>query len=187
MSIYKTAVNKPISTFMIFTVVIVMGLYSLSRIPVDLYPEIDPPFLSVMTTYAGANAADIETNITKKMEDALNTVDKVKEVTSTSSDNLSVITIEFSWGANLDEATNEVRDVLDRLYDQLPDGADRPIIFKFNTNMMPIVFYAVTAKESYPGIEKLLEEKIINPLNRIDGVGSVSMMGAPKQIGRAHV
>ena len=182
MSIYKTAVNKPISTFMIFTVVIVMGLYSLSRIPVDLYPEIDPPFLSVMTTYAGANAADIETNITKKMEDALNTVDKVKEVTSTSSDNLSVITIEFSWGANLDEATNEVRDVLDRLYDQLPDGADRPIIFKFNTNMMPIVFYAVTAKESYPGIEKLLEEKIINPLNRIDGVGSVSMMGAPKRI-----
>lgn len=182
MSIYKTAVNKPISTFMIFTVVIVMGLYSLSRIPVDLYPEIDPPFLSVMTTYAGANAADIETNITKKMEDALNRVDKVKEVTSTSSDNLSVITIEFSWGANLDEATNEVRDVLDRLYGQLPDGADRPIIFKFNTNMVPIVFYAVTAKESYPGIEKLLEEKIINPLNRIDGVGSVSMMGAPKRI-----
>ncbi len=182
MSIYKTAVNKPITTFMIFTAVIVMGLYSLSRIPVDLYPEIDPPFLSVMTTYAGANASDIETNITKKLEDALNTVDKVKEVTSVSSDNLSVITIEFSWGANLDEATNEVRDVLDRLYDLLPEGADRPIIFKFNTNMMPIVFYAVTAKESYPGLEKLLEEKIINPLNRIDGVGSVSTMGAPRRI-----
>ncbi|MBW6490111.1 MAG: efflux RND transporter permease subunit [Lentimicrobium sp.] len=182
MSIYKTAVNKPITTFMVFTAIVVMGFYAISRIPIDLYPEIDPPFLSVMTTYAGANAADIETNVTRKLEDALNTVDKVKEVTSTSSDNLSVITIEFSWGANLDESTNEVRDVLDRIYDNLPEGAGRPIIFKFNTNMMPIVFYAVTAKESYPGLEKLLEEKIINPLNRIDGVGSVSTIGAPNRI-----
>lgn len=182
MSIYKTAVNKPISTFMVFTAVIVMGFYSLSRIPIDLYPEIDPPFLSVMTTYSGANAADIETNITKRLEDALNTVDKVKQVTSVSSDNISVITLEFSWGANLDEATNEVRDVIDRIYDYMPDGADRPSIFKFNTNMMPIVFYAVTADESYPGLDKLLEEKIINPLNRVEGVGSVSMIGAPKRI-----
>lgn len=182
MSIYKSAVNKPITTFMIFTAVIVMGLYSISRIPIDLYPEIDPPFLSVMTTYAGGNAADIETNITKRLEDALNTVDKVKEVTSSSTDNLSVVTIEFSWGADLDEATNEVRDVMDRIYDYLPEGADRPVIFKFNTNMMPILFFAVTAKESYPGLEKLLEEKIINPLNRIEGVGSVSTMGAPKRI-----
>lgn len=182
MSIYKSAVNKPITTFMAFTAVMVMGIYAISRIPIDLYPEIDPPFLSVMTTYAGANAADIETNVTRKLEDVLNTVDKVKEVTSTSSDNLSVITVEFNWGANLDEATNEIRDVLDRTFDNLPDGADRPVIFKFNTNMMPIVFYAVTAKESYPGLEKLLEEKIINPLNRIDGVGSVSTIGAPSRI-----
>lgn len=182
MSIYKSAVNKPITTFMVFTAVIVMGIYALLRIPVDLYPEIDPPYLSVMTTYVGANAADIETNITKRLEDALNTVDKVKEITSTSTDNLSVITIEFSWGANLDEATNEVRDVLDRNYEYLPEDADRPVIFKFNTNMMPIVFFAVTAKESYPGLDKLLEEKIINPLNRVDGVGSVSMIGAPKRL-----
>ncbi len=182
MSIYKTAVNKPISTFMVFTAVIVMGIYSFIKIPIDLYPEIDPPFLSVMTSYAGASAADIETNITKRLEDALNSVDKVKEVQSVSSDNLSVITLEFSWGANLDEATNEVRDVIDRIYDFMPEGADRPSIFKFNTSMMPIVFYAITAKESYPGLDKLLEEKIINPLNRVEGVGSVSMIGAPKRV-----
>jgi HAE1 family hydrophobic/amphiphilic exporter-1 len=91
MSIYKTAVNKPISTFMVFTAVIVMGIYSFIKIPIDLYPEIDPPFLSVMTSYAGASAADIETNITKRLEDALNSVDKVKEVQSVSSDNLSLL------------------------------------------------------------------------------------------------
>lgn len=182
MSIYKAAVNKPITTLMVFTAVIVMGVYALLRIPVDLYPEIDPPFLSVMTTYSGASAADIETNITKRLEDALNTVDKVKEVTSVSSDNISVITLEFNWDANLSEATNEVRDVIDRIYDFMPDGVDRPTIFKFNTNMMPIVFFAVTAQESYPGLDKILEEKIINPLNRVEGVGSVSMIGAPRRV-----
>ncbi len=182
MSIYKTAVNKPITTVMIFTAIVVMGLYSLTRIPIDLYPELDPPFLSVITTYPGANATDIEQNVTKILEDALNSVDKLKEITSTSSDNLSIITLEFDWEANLDEATNDIRDVIDRTYQFLPEDVERPTIFKFNTNMMPIVFYAVTAKESYPGIERILDEKLINPLNRIEGVGSVGMMGAPKRI-----
>jgi hydrophobic/amphiphilic exporter-1 (mainly G- bacteria), HAE1 family len=182
MSIYKQAVNKPITTLMVFTAVIVMGVYALMRIPVDLYPEMDPPFISVLTTYPGANASDIETNVTKPLEDAFNAVDQLKEVTSVSSDNLSVINLEFGWEANLDEATNDIRDVIDRIYDFLPDGVDRPSVFKFNTNMMPIVFYAVTAKESYPGLQKLLEEKIINPLNRIEGIGSIGMMGTPKRI-----
>lgn len=182
MSIYKQAVNKPITTLMIFAAVIVMGIYALTRIPVDLYPEINPPFISVLTTYPGANALDVETNITKPLEDALNAVDKLKEVTSVSSDNISVITLEFSWNTNLDEATSDIRDVIDRVYDMLPDGVDRPTVFKFNTTMMPIVFYAVTAKESYPGLDKILDEKIINPLNRIDGIGSVGMMGAPKRV-----
>jgi hydrophobic/amphiphilic exporter-1 (mainly G- bacteria), HAE1 family len=182
MSIYKNAVNKPITTLMVFAAVVVMGVYAFTRIPVDLYPELDPPYISVMTTYAGANAADIEINVTKRLEDAFNTVDKVKEVTSISSDNLSVITLEFSWEANLDEATNEIRDVIDRIYQYMPDGVDRPAIFKFNTNMMPIVFFAVTAKESYPGLDKILDEKIINPLNRVEGVGSVGMIGAPRRV-----
>ncbi|MDP2423586.1 MAG: efflux RND transporter permease subunit, partial [Bacteroidales bacterium] len=182
MNIYKSAVNKPITTFMVFAAVVVMGIYALSRIPIDLYPEMNPPYISVMTSYVGANAADIETNVTKRLEDAFNAIDKVKEVTSVSNDNLSVITLEFSWETNLDEATNDIRDVVDRIYDYLPVGADRPVIFKFNTNMMPIIFFAVTANESYPGLAKLLEEKIINPLNRIEGVGSAAMMGAPKRV-----
>ncbi|HOI50691.1 MAG TPA: efflux RND transporter permease subunit, partial [Prolixibacteraceae bacterium] len=97
MSIYKSAVNKPITSLMVFTAIIVMGIYSLIQIPVDLYPEINPPYISVMTTYAGANAGDIETNVTKKLEDAFNSVDKLKEVTSISYDNLSVINLEFEW------------------------------------------------------------------------------------------
>ncbi len=182
MSIYKSAVNKPISTFMIFVAVVVMGIFSLINIPIDLYPDMEPPYVSVMTSYPGANASDIETNITKVLEDALNSVSDLKEITSVSSDNLSVISLEFEWESNLDEATNDIRDVIDRELDYLPEGCDRPTIFKFNTSMMPILFYAVTADESYEGLEKLIDEKIINPLNRVDGVGSISMVGSPQRM-----
>lgn len=182
MSIYKSSVNKPITVIMIFIGIMVVGIYALMKMPVDLYPEIEPPIISVMTTYPGANAADIETNITKKLEDALNSIDNLDEVTSTSTDNLSVIMLQFEWESNLDEAANDIRNVIDQMMDALPEGVDRPTIFKFSTNMMPILFYAVTADESYPGLEKLLDEKIVNPLNRVDGVGSVAMMGAPRRV-----
>lgn len=182
MSIYKSAVNKPITSIMVFVAVLIIGLYSLNKLPVDLYPEINPPFISVMTTYPGANALDIENNITKPLENSLNSVDKLKEITSSSNDNMSIITLEFQWEANLDEATNNIRDVIDRTYDILPDGVDRPTIFKFNTNMFPILFFAITAEENYPGLKQILEEKIVNPLNRIDGIGTVGIAGAPVRV-----
>lgn len=182
MSIYKSAVNKPITTIMIFIAVVVLGLFSLRNIPIDLYPEMEPPFISVMTTYAGANAADIETNVTKPIEDAMNSVDNLKEVTSLSYDNLSLVSMEFEWGTNLDEVMNDVRSVIDGTYNYLPEGCERPSVFKFSTSMMPILFYAITAEESYPGLEKIIEEKLVNPLNRIEGIGSVSTMGGPKRI-----
>ena len=182
MSIYSTAVEKPISTIMIFVGIIVFGLYSLVNLPIDFYPEMEAPFISVMTTYPGANAADIEENITKTLEDALNSVENLKKLTSTSMDNLSLVTIQFEWGSNLDEASNNIRDAIDRILDKLPDGVQRPAIFKFNTSMMPVLFYTITAKESYAALDKIIEEKIINQINRIDGVGSAAMNGTPKRV-----
>ena len=179
MNIYKSAVNKPITTLMIFTAIIVMGVYSLMHLPVDLYPEMDPPYISVMTSYSGAGASDIEANITRPLEDLLNSVDNLKQITSKSSDNLSLINLEFEWETDLSEAANDIRDSIDIAMNFLPEGVDRPTIFKFNLSMFPVVFFAVTAKESYPGLEKIIDERIINPLNRIDGVGSVSLAGAP--------
>lgn len=181
MSIYKSAVNRPVTTLMLFTAIIVMGIYSIVQLPIDFYPEIEPPFISIMTTYPGANASDIETNITRTLEDAFNAIDNLKEITSTSYDNLSVIFIEFEWGVNLDEATNDLRSAIDMVFDALPDDCDRPSVFKFNTAMMPILFYAITAEQSYPGLERLIDEKIINPLNRIEGIGSIAMAGAPRR------
>ncbi len=179
MSIYASAVKKPVTTILIFVITMVVGLYSLTQLPIDLYPEIEFPFLSVYTSYSGASAADIETNITRPLEDALNSVSGLKEITSRSSDNVSVIFMEFEYETNLDEASNDVRSSLSFIQSFLPEDADDPTIFKFNSSMMPIIFYAITANESYKGLEKILDEKIINPLNRIDGVGNVGLAGVP--------
>ncbi|MDL2307979.1 efflux RND transporter permease subunit [Bacteroidales bacterium OttesenSCG-928-B11] len=181
MSIYKTAVNKPITTLLIFVAVIVLGIFAMTRLPIDQLPEIDPPYISVMTTYPGANGSEIETNVTKMIENTLNSTDGLKEITSTSKDNISVVMLEFQWGMNLDEVVGDIRSYLDMVYDNLPDGCSRPIVFKFNSSSMPIMQYAITADESYSGLERILEDNVINVLNRVDGIGNLSLSGAPER------
>lgn len=181
MKIYESAVRKPISTILIFVGVIVFGLYSLMNLSVDQYPEIEIPQISVITTYSGANAADIETNVTRVLEDNLNTVNNLKKMTSKSSDNVSMVTLEFEYGSDLTEAANDIRDVVSRSQSLLPDDVDYPTIFKFSSSMMPVMMLAVTADESYPALNKILDEKLVNVLNRVDGVGAVSVIGAPER------
>ena len=181
MSIYKTAINKPVTTLLIFIAVIIIGIFSYKSLPVDQLPEMEPPYVSVMTVYAGANASELETNVSKLLENGLNSVDGLKEITSTSKDNMSLVTLEFEWGYNLDEAVNDIRSSIDMIYDNLPDGVSRPLIFKFNTSMMPIMQYAITADDSYSGLEKIIDDNVINVLNRIDGIGNVSLSGAPQR------
>lgn len=182
MSIFNTAVNKPISTLMIFVAVLVLGIAAYLQLPVDQYPKMDPPYITVMATYPGANAADIETNVAKILEDQLNSVDNLKEITSTSYDNLAVVSLEFEWEVNLDEASNDVRDAVDKAMNNLPDDIDRPTIMRFNTSMMPILIYAVTAEESYSGLNKIIDDKVVTRLNRVDGVASVTLAGAPERV-----
>ena len=181
MAIYKTAINKPITTGLVFVAVIVLGLFSLMRLPIDQMPEMDPPYVTVMTTYAGANASDIETNITKLVENSLNSVDGLKNITSNSRDNISVVTLEFEWGADIDEALNDIRSYVDLLFDNLPDGVSRPMILKLNSSAMPIMIYGFTAKESYSGLDRILEDNVVNELNRIDGIGNITVSGAPER------
>ena len=164
---------------MIFVALLVLGGYSLRQLPIDFYPEIDFPAISVITTYSGASAADIETNVTRAIEDGLNTVSNLKDISSISRDNMSIVVCEFEWGTNLDEASNEMRDAISFTEQFLPEEVDKPALFKFSSSAMPILFFGVTAGESYEAIYNILDEKVVNPLNRIDGVGSVGLMGAP--------
>jgi len=179
MSIYSSSVKRPVTTILVFVAMIVIGLYSLVQLPVDLYPEIELRYITVLTTYPGTSASDVETNVTRPIENALNSVGNLKELTSTSSDGLSVVFLQFEYGSNLDEAMNDIRSNLNFVRRTLPDGCEEPTIIKFNSSMMPIIFYAITAKESYEGLEKILDERVVNPLNRIDGVAAVNLSGVP--------
>ena len=179
MSIYKSAIEKPVTTALIFVAVIVIGVFSLSRLPIDQFPEMDPPFITVMTTYPGASASEIETNVTKLIENSLTSVDGLKELTSSSRDNMSVVSLELEWGTDRDEAANDIRSYIDMIKSNLPDGCSSPVMFKLNSSLMPIIQYSVMAQESYPGLEKILNDEVVPQLNRINGIGSVSVSGAP--------
>ncbi|MDR0543377.1 MAG: efflux RND transporter permease subunit, partial [Dysgonamonadaceae bacterium] len=181
MSLYESAVKKPISTALIFIGVAIVGLYSLTRLAVDLFPKIETNAVTVITAYPGASASDIETNVTRPMEDVLNTVENLKKITSQSRDNMSLVTLEFEYGSDINTATSDVRDKIDMVKSQLPDGISNPILFKFSMDMIPVVIYSATAKESVKALYKILDEKIANPLNRIEGVGAVSIAGAPQR------
>jgi len=181
MSLYGSAVKRPIMTTLCFVAVVILGLFSLKQLPIDLYPDIETNTLMVMTTYSGASAQDIEQNITRPLENVLNSVSNLKHITSKSRENISVITLEFEYGEDIDVLTNDVRDKLDMVSSMLPDDSESPIIFKFSTDMIPIIMLSVNASESMPGLYKILDDAVANPLARISGVGSVSISGAPKR------
>ena len=181
MSLYKTAVEKPVSTILVFIGLVVMGLFSYTKLAVDLMPEIETTQISIITAYPGASASDVETNVTRLIEDVLNQVENLKKIESQSKENMSLVTIELEYGSDIDVATNDVRDKLDMIVSQLPDEVESPTIFKFSSDMIPVVIYSATATESVNSLYKILDEKVANPLNRVSGVGTVSVTGAPKR------
>ena len=179
MSIYRTAVNHPVTTTLVFVAFMIFGIYSLTRLSIAQFPEFDSNTIMVMSSYPGANAADIETNLTKVLENSLNGVENLKELTSRSRENVSLLTLTFEYGTDIEEATNNVRDKLDMVNSALPDGATVPVIFKFSAEDMPIMFLSATAQESIQGLDKILEDRLATPLARVPGVGTVSVDGAP--------
>ena len=181
MSLYEGAVKRPIMTTLCFVAVAIFGLFSLSKLPVDLYPDIETNTIMVMTSYQGASASDIENNVTRPLENTLNSVENLKHITSKSSEGVSVITLEFEFGYDIDVLTNDVRDKLDMVTSALPDEVNTPIIFKFSTDMIPILMLSVQAEDSRPALYKILDDAVVNPLARVPGVGTVSIVGAPKR------
>ena len=181
MSLYEGAVKRPIMTALVFVAIAILGLFSLTKLPIDLYPDIETNTIMVMTAYPGASAEDIETNLTRPLENALNAVEDLKHMTSQSRENISLITLEFEYGNDIDVLTNDVRDKLDMVESSLPDAAENPIIFKFSTDMMPILILSVQAEESMNALYKILDDAVATPLARVNGVGSVSISGAPKR------
>ena len=181
MSLYEGAVKRPIMTSLVFIAIAIFGLFSLTKLPIDLYPDIDTNMIMVMETYAGASAEDIENNVTRPLENTLNSVNYLKHITSKSMENYALITMEFEYGHDIDQLTNDVRDKLDMISTALPDAAGTPIIFKFSSDMIPILVLSAQARESSEALYKILDDQVCNPIARIAGVGSVSVSGAPER------
>jgi HAE1 family hydrophobic/amphiphilic exporter-1 len=181
MSIYRTAVNNPVTTGLVFLAFAILGVFALMRLPVDNFPDVESNVIMVMSSYPGASAEDVENNLTKLLENSLNGVSDLKNLTSNSRENIAVLTLEFEYGTDIDEATNDVRDKLDMISQQLPDGASLPFLFKFSMDQLPIMILAATADQSVSALDKLLEDRIATPLGRVSGVGTVSVAGAPKR------
>ena len=180
MNFYKTSVKNPITTIILFATIAIMGVVSFTRLGIDLFPDIESNAMLVMTTYPGASAEDIETNVTRPIENVLNGVDHLKHITSTSKENISVVALEFQYGYDIDVLVNDVRDKLDML-STLPDGVSQPIIFKFTADMIPVLMVGVTAQESMSGLYKILDDQVATPLARVSGVGTVSIAGIPQR------
>ncbi len=177
MKLPELSIRRPVFISMIFVAILVLGLMSLKMLPVDLMPDITLPSIGIVTIYPGATPKDVETLVTKPIEDYVSTVPNLKEVTSRSLENISVVSTRFAWGTDMDEASNEVRSRIDMAKRVLPEDIETPVIFKFDMSMWPILFYGIDAEQSYPKLREIIEDKVVNPLKRIPGVAIISLFG----------
>lgn len=183
MKLPELGVKRPVFTAMVFIATLVFGLYSIRLIPIDLLPKIEAPVLTVLTTYPGSSADDIEVKVTRIIEKSLASVPNLKKITSISKENISVVTLEFDWGTNLDEAANDCRSALEFAKVQLPDGVDNPKIFKFSTEQFPVIVAGINVPKNidYKEFKDFVDDNIADRLVRIPGVGGVQAFGAPKR------
>ena len=180
MNLPEFGVKKPITNLMIFSAIVIIALYSLSRLGIDMMPEIEPPSISVISAYTGASPEDVEIKVSESLEDQLSTTPGLEKITSRSMEGLSVLTLKFLWGTNLDEASNDIRDRIERakrFLPDIPDEMNNPIIFKFNTSMIPIIFMGVTGEQSYPELYDMVDKRVGDPLRQLPGVGAVQLQG----------
>jgi len=170
------SVKHPVTTFMVFLAVVVVGLFCLFQFPIDQMPNLDIPTLTVLTVYEGAAPEDVETKVTKILEDQLAAIPDLKHIVSSSSEGLSRITLSFEWQTDLDTRANDARDAIDKAKMFLPDGIDPPRVLKFNMADFPILIFGVRARESYSRLEKLLQDQIADPIKRIPGVALAAVI-----------
>jgi HAE1 family hydrophobic/amphiphilic exporter-1 len=177
MSIPRLAIHRPVTMFMISGVVILLGIMSLTRLPVDLMPDVSYPSINVRVSYAGVGPLEMEELVTRPIEQAMSAVSGLERLESTSSEGSSRVTLNFAWGTDLNEAADDVRNRLDRIRGRLPDEADAPVMFKFDANAMPIMGIGVEGDYDRVTLREMAENDLSPRLERVPGVASVSVEG----------
>lgn len=177
MNLPRLCVSRPIATSMAAFIVVVVGLFALSRLPIDLLPNVSLGTITVRTNYPNASPEEMERLITERIEEAVSLVSGVTEITSESAEGTSSVRVSFAWGMNMDAATNELRDRLDRVIPNLPDDADRPQIFKFDISNSPIVMLGVNSPLDPLELANLIDNQVLYRFERLPGVASVDVWG----------
>ena len=174
----KFSVKKPMTVFVCVVIVIVLGVVSFLKMTPDLLPNMDFPYAMIMTTYGGQTPETVEATVTKPLEQSISTIDGVKDITSNSAENYSVLIIEFEDGTNMDTATVDLRSSLDTISDNWPDGVGTPYLIKANPSMLPVAMTAVEYKgKDRNELSDYVSDELLNKLEGIDGVASVSDKG----------
>ncbi|MFH1782283.1 MAG: efflux RND transporter permease subunit, partial [Candidatus Omnitrophota bacterium] len=171
------SVNKPVTTSMIFVGILMLGLISLSRLPRELFPSVTYPQLTIVTTYENAAPEEVETLITKIIEETVGTVSSLKRISSISKEGVSIVTAEFNWGTNMDFASLGVREKIDLVKERLPLGSADPIVMKFNPFELPVLSLSVTGNQSPAELLRLSRKFIKDELEKVEGVASCSVNG----------
>ena len=174
----KFSVKKPMTVFVCVVIIIVLGVVSFLKMTPDLLPNMDFPYAMIMTTYGGQTPETVESTVTKPLEQSISTIDGVKDITSNSAENYSVLIIEFEDGTNMDTATVDLRSSLDTISDNWPDGVGTPYLIKANPSMLPVAMTAVEYKgKDRKELSDYVSDELLNKLEGIDGVASVSDKG----------
>lgn len=177
MRITAFCIRRPVTTTMLFLGMILLGVMSYYRLPIDLYPQITFPAISVSTSYSGAGPEEIEQLITIPVEQALSSINKVTTITSVSQEGSSRVTVNFNWGTDLDEVTDDIRATLDRLSRRLPDDAGAPSLFKYDPSAMPLMTIGLSGKVAETVLRSFADDELSFRLQRVDGVAGVDVRG----------
>ncbi len=181
MNIPKLSVNRPITIIMIFTAIVLLGLISWGRLPQELFPSITYPQITVVTVYENAAPEEIESLITKNIEEAIGTVNNVKRISSVSKEGLSLVMVEFNWGTNMDFAALNVREKIDLIKEKLPRESQEPIVMKYNPFDLPIMNLAVTGPMPPLELRELCRKYIKDAIEKVEGVASATISGGDER------
>ncbi|AEF81426.1 efflux RND transporter permease subunit [Leadbettera azotonutricia] len=187
MSLAKSVVSRPTTVFIIFVLLIMLGVFAFINLPIDLMPEINPPYLVVYTSYPGAGPEEVERSVTRPLEAALSSASSLEKVTSTSSKGTSMVIMQFTYGTDLADASNSVRDSLERTRNYMPTGAQSPMIFKFDPSMIPIMGLMVTGNRSPEELRQIAEDTIVPRIEQTPGVATASVSGGREKIIRVEI
>ncbi len=181
MSISRIAINRPITTFMVFAAILVLGGFSLQRLAIDLYPDISLPVIAVITDYRGAGPAEVEKMVTEPLEKWVATVNNIEHLDSTSRDGSSLVLVSFDWGTDMNQAANDVREKISFAETMLPEDASKPLVIKFDPSLMPIMVLSLSGNIDLAKLRHLADETIKYKLEQVEGVASVNVSGGKER------